>query len=247
MKVFVSLVLTLLVAFSHGQDKNGCELSQEALMKMGMECVEHDLSLMLQIMEHMEHPDEMANMKFVCSNQKALVDVAMCMGKKMIGCLPVEARALVQSFVVRARLEAALSLACQHQAELLDQCFDEEAQTGFSGCLVNNVQTMVASLGLGGSQSNGFSVDSFLCRYTEIFKSCLSGNKGRCPQSMLKLYDEIFEMFLPEHHCDKLSLAQTKNGPAGKLLGSLLLHGQPMLTSQTGNVGPVYNYKMGPN
>ena len=35
-------------------------------MKTAMECLAHDPSLMLQVIEHMEHPDQMANMKFVC-------------------------------------------------------------------------------------------------------------------------------------------------------------------------------------
>ena len=35
----------------------------------------------------------------------------------MITCLPKEAQSIVQSLVVRKRLEAALSLACQHKGE----------------------------------------------------------------------------------------------------------------------------------
>ncbi|KAK3789920.1 hypothetical protein RRG08_004032 [Elysia crispata] len=246
MRMLVSLALGLLVAFCHGQDiLNGCDLSQEALTKMGMKCLAHDPSLMLQIMEHIEDPDDMANMKFVCSNQKAIIDVGLCMEKKMITCLPKEAQSIVQSLVVRKRLEAALSLACQHKAELVNQCFDETAQKGFSSCMAMNVQSMVASLG--NPQAKTFDFQNLLCRYTAIFKSCLATHNSQCSQSVIDVYDEVFEMMLPEHHCDKQSLEQIKNERASKLLESLLLHGQPMLSNQRNNMGPVYNYKMGRN
>ena len=52
----------------------------------------------------------------------------------------------------------------------------------------------------------------FLCsRYTAIFKSCLATHNSQCSQSVIDVYDEVFEMMLPEHHCDKQSLEQIKN------------------------------------
>ncbi|GFO30131.1 hypothetical protein PoB_005663600 [Plakobranchus ocellatus] len=224
---WLTLGLSLLVAVCHGQ-KDACDLNEEALMKMGMECVAHDPSLMMQIIEHMKDPDEMATLKFVCSNQKDVVDVAICMQRKLVVCLPEEIKPWVTSFISRSRLEDVLSFVCQHQAEVLSDCIDEKAGMRFSGCVRNGTSDLVTSLM--GTPMTAPGMEQYVCGISEMFKMCLTKYHGTCPTSYVDIYDQVMEMMLPEHHCDK-NQVDMKDGLKDRLVGSLLLRGAPLSAS----------------
>ncbi|GFR61135.1 hypothetical protein ElyMa_000095900 [Elysia marginata] len=111
---------------------------------------------------------------------------------------------------------------------------DETATAQFSGCMSSKAQDLMASL------STSFGIQGLLCRYSDVFKGCLAAHSGHCSKAYIHLYDEVFEMMLPEHNCNSQSLDQLKNGPASKLLGSLLMHGQPMLSIPRNKLGSIY-------
>uniref|UniRef100_A0A0B7A1K9 Secreted protein n=1 Tax=Arion vulgaris TaxID=1028688 RepID=A0A0B7A1K9_9EUPU len=199
-KTFIVLVLAAFaVTIISAQIAPECKLTQDEIRNDIMECVAHEPALLLQVIGHMQKPESMETTKFICQNQKDIVDLILCLENKFASCYP-SARDLIMQYVPNQdRWSDALSFMCEHKNDLIEtNCMDQRQTQEFMHCYLGKLTNTMQAV------RENQDMQAAVCSVVHLEEQCFKTYHGACSQTQVGLFIQILDKLIP--YCSEVKI-----------------------------------------